>query len=107
MKRDTPISSPTRELQQNKKETNIFVAYQEIKSKNLALKASTFTQFWKQTATSQHRLLLAFDLEKGRMQIAFLEPKVSKPWIVDDHKKSILSFDTDTIHTIDQMDLHK
>ena len=37
----------------------------------------------------------------------FLEPKVPQPRTKNDYKQTIFSFDTKTIHPIDQMDLHK
>ena len=52
-------------------------------------------------------LLSNFDIEKGKMQTAFLELKVTNPRTADDYTKSIFSFDADLIHPIDQIDLHK
>jgi hypothetical protein len=51
---------------------SIFEKYELIKKKNQTLTSSTCAQFWKQTSTAQHRLLYAFDTEKGRMHMAFL-----------------------------------
>lgn len=84
-----------------------FSIYKEIKAKNQALKATTFSQFWKKTTTSQHRLLSSFDIEKRRIQVSFLKPKFSHPILVDDHKNPIFSFNIDMIHPIDKMDFHK
>ena len=52
---------------------NIFARYKEIKKNNEALKATTYSEFWKQTATTQHRLLSTFDTEKGQFQLTFLD----------------------------------
>ena len=51
---------------------NIFSNFLEIKQKNETLKSNVYNQFWKQTSTSQHRLLSTFDSEKGKIQMAFL-----------------------------------
>lgn len=66
-----------------------------------------YIQFWKQTSTSQHRLLSAFDSEKGRMEMAFLQAHLTFPKSPFDYKKTMISFDTSQIHPIDQMDMHR
>jgi len=43
------------------KEEITFDTFMEIKIRNEILKKSTYAQFWKQGATSQGRLLSAFD----------------------------------------------
>lgn len=75
--------------------------YKEIKKRNEALKASTYLQFWKQTSTSKHRLLSAFDTKKGKMQIAILQPKITHPKSADDYTKSMFYFDANLTHPID------
>lgn len=100
-------SSQIGELHQNHKEKSIFTIYKEIKHRNEALKASTYTWFWKKTSSTQHRKLSSFDTEKGNMQIAFLEPKVTHPRSANDYTKSIFTFDTNLIHPIDQIGLHE
>lgn len=44
---------------------SIFTRYKEIKLKNEALKASTYSKFCKQTVTTQRRFLSSFELAKG------------------------------------------
>ena len=83
---DTHVSSPKGDMEHRKKDQNIFSIYKEIKAKNQALKATTFSQFWKQTTTTQHRLLSAFDAEKRKMQVSFLEPKFAQPRSENDYK---------------------
>jgi hypothetical protein len=51
---------------------SIFEKYEMIKKKNQTLTSSTCAQFSKKTSTAQHRMLSAFDTEKGRMHMAFL-----------------------------------
>jgi len=62
------------------KDVNIFSKYMEIKQKNETFKAHMYNQFWKQTSTSQHILLSAFESGKGRMQLAFLQAQVPFPF---------------------------
>jgi hypothetical protein len=86
---------------------SIFEKYEMIKKKNQTLTNNTYSQFWKQTSTTQHRLLSAFDTEKGRMHLAFLQAQVSQPKEITDYKRSTIIFDTKQVHPADQMDLHR
>jgi hypothetical protein len=52
---------------------SIFEKYEMIKKKNQTLTNSTYSQFWKKTSTTQHRLLSSFDTDKGRIHLAFLQ----------------------------------
>jgi len=79
----------------------------QIKQKNETLKANTYAQFWKYTSTSQHRLLTAFDSEKRRMKMAFLQAQVPSPKTFVDYKKTMFSFDAKIINPIDQMDMNR
>ena len=88
-----PKTPQTRDLAQDTAEPNIFSKYMEIKKRNEMLKATTYTQLWKKTTTSQHRLLSTCDTENGKMQIAFLEAKVPTLRTLVDYKKSVFSFD--------------
>lgn len=87
--------------------TNIFSTFLEIKQNNGCLKSQVYSHFWKQTSTSQHRLLSTFNSERGRMQMAFLQAQILFPISTTDYKKTIFSFDVNQIHPIDQMDLHR
>ena len=80
---------------------SIFEKYDLIKKKNQMLTSSTYAQFWKQTSTTQHRLLSAFDTEKGRMQMAFLQAQVPHPKAITDYKRSTLEFDAKQVHLAD------
>ena len=71
------------------------------------LKTNTYNQFWKQKSSSQSRLLSAFDSEKGRMRMAFLEAQVTEPKGAADYKKTSFEFNAKGIHPIDQMEMHK
>lgn len=64
---ENPDTTQTSELIQGQMETSIFDKYKEIKRRNELLKVNTYDQFRKQTSSTQHKLLSAFDTEKGRM----------------------------------------
>jgi hypothetical protein len=85
----------------------IFEKYELIKKKNQTLTSSTYAQFRKQTSTAQHRLLSAFDTEKGRMHMAFLQAQVPDPKVISDYKRATFEFQAKDVHPADQMDLHK
>jgi hypothetical protein len=88
-------------------ESNIFDKYKQIKQRNELLNNNTYAQFWKQTSTAQHRLLSSFDIERGRMQMAFLQAQVPHPKTVADYKKTSFEFDVKDVHPVDQMDMHR
>jgi hypothetical protein len=66
----------------------IFEKYELIKKKNQTLTSSTYAQFRKQSSTTQHRLLSAFDTEKGRMHMAYLQAQVPDPKVISDYKRA-------------------
>jgi len=68
------------------KEETIFYTFREINIKNEMLKKITYAKFWKKSYTSQGRLLSAFDLEKGKMHMAFLEAQIVEPKTFADYK---------------------
>jgi hypothetical protein len=86
---------------------NIFEKYNLIKKKNEMLTNNTYAQFWKQTSTTHHRLLSAFDIEKGRMHMAFLQAQVPHPKAVSDYKRATFEFNVKEVHSANQMDMHK
>jgi len=59
------------------KEETVFDTFRDIKMRNEMLKKSTYAQFWKKSATAQGKLLSAFNSEKGKMHMAFLEAQIS------------------------------
>jgi hypothetical protein len=97
------INQPT----QGAAKLSIFEKYDMIKKKNESLASNTYAQFWKKTSKAHHRLLSAFDTEKGRMYMAFLQAQVPHPKKISDNKRSTLEFDAKAIHPADQMDLHR
>jgi hypothetical protein len=97
----------TSQPSQGSAKLSIFEKYDLIKKKNEMLTNNTYAQFWKQTSTTQHRLLSAFDTEKGRMHMEFLQAQVPHPKEITDYKRSTFEFDTKEVHPADQMDLHR
>jgi type IV secretory pathway VirD2 relaxase len=55
----------------------------------------------------QHRLLSTFDIEKGRMHMAFLQAQVPHPKEISDYNRSTFEFDIKEVHPADQMDMHR
>jgi hypothetical protein len=86
---------------------SIFEKYDLIKKKNQTLTNNTYAQFWKQTSTAQQKLLFAFDTEKGRMHMAFLQAQVPDPKAITDYKRETFEFHTRDVHPADQVDLHR
>jgi hypothetical protein len=66
---------------------SIFEKCDLIKKKNQTLTTSTYAQFWKKTSTAQHQLLSAFDTEKGRMHMEFLQAQVLDPKVITNYKR--------------------
>jgi hypothetical protein len=85
----------------------IFEKYELIKKKNQTLTSSTYAQFQKQSSTAQHRLLSAFDTERGRMHMAFLQAQVPDPKVISDYKRATFKFQEKDVHPADLMGLHK
>jgi hypothetical protein len=79
----------------------IFEKYELIKKKNQTLTNSTYAQFRKQSSTAQHRLLSAFDTEKGRMHMAYLQAQVLDPKVILDYKRATFEFQAKDVHPAD------
>jgi hypothetical protein len=101
---DSPTDAPPRKTGPK---LGMFEKYDLIKKKNQTLTTSTYAQFQKQSSTAQHRLLSAFDTEKGRMHMAFLQAQVPDPKVISDYKRATFEFQAKDVHPADQMDLHK
>jgi hypothetical protein len=101
---DSPLDTPP---SKTGPKLGIFEKYDLIKKKNQTLTSSTYAQFQKQSSTAQHRLLSAFDTEKGRMHMAYLQAQVPDPKVISDYKRATFEFQAKDVHPADQMDLHK
>ena len=58
------------------KEKDIKDRYKEINLRNEKLKDKTSVQYFKHTLANQSRLMSAFDIKKGKMQVSFMQPTV-------------------------------
>jgi hypothetical protein len=52
-------------------------------------------------------MLSAFNTEKGRMHMAFLQAQVPDPKVITDYKRATFEFQTKDMHLANQMDLHR
>jgi len=81
--------------------------YKEIKARNEQLKAQTYAKYLKMAPTNQTRLMSAFDIKEGKMQMSFLKPIVQQPKSMADYLKTNFEVLARDIHPIDQIELHK
>jgi hypothetical protein len=100
----SPLDTPPR---RTGPKLGIFEKYDLIKKKNQTLTSNTYAQFQKQSSTTHHRLLSAFDTEKGRIHMVFLQAQVPDPKVISDYKRATFDFQEKDVHPVDQMDLHK
>lgn len=61
----------------------------------------------KQSATAQGKLISAFDSEKGKMHMAFLEALTTERKTLADYKQTFVEFDARNVHPIDQLEIYK
>jgi hypothetical protein len=101
---DSPMDTPP---SKTRPKLGTVEKYELIKKKNQTLTSSTYAQFQKQSSTTQHRILSAFDTEKGRMHMAYLQAQVPDPKVISDYKRATFEFQAKDVHLADQMDLHK
>jgi hypothetical protein len=101
---DSPLDTPP---SKTGPQLGIFEKYDLIKKRNQSLTSSSYAQFQKQSSTAQHRLLSAFDTEKGRMHMAYLHALVPDPKVISDYKRTTFVFQAKDVHPADQMDMHK
>jgi hypothetical protein len=80
------------QLGKTRPKLSIFEKYDLIKKNNQTLTNSTYAQFWKQTSTTQHRLLSTFDTKKGIIHMAFLQAQVPDPKVITDYKRETFEF---------------
>jgi hypothetical protein len=102
--RDSPLDNPP---SKTGPQLGIFEKYDLIKKRNQSLTSSTYAQFQKQSSTAQHRLLSAFDTEKGKMHMAYLHALIPDPKVISDYRRTTFEFQAKDVHPADQMDMHK
>ena len=93
--------APTGQSQDIKEE------YKEIKERNERLKVQSYAHYLKMAPTNQTRLMSAFDIKEGKMQMSFLKPTIQQPRSMADYLKIDFEVLAKDIHPIDQIQLHK
>lgn len=58
------------------KEKDIKDRFKEIKTRNEKFKVETYAKYLKLTPPNQTRLMSAFDIKEGKMQVSFFQPIV-------------------------------
>lgn len=89
------------------KDQDIKERYKEIKARNERFKAQTYAQYLKLTPTNQTRLMSAFEIKEGKLQMTFMKPTTQQPKTTSDFKRVDFEVLTRDIHPIDQIELHK
>jgi len=88
------------------KDQDIKERYKGIKGRNERFKAQTYAQYLKMTPTYQTRLMSAFDVKEGKMQMT-IKPTTRQPRTTSDFKKVDFEVLARDIYPIDQIELHK
>lgn len=57
--------------------------------------------------TNQTRLMLAYDIKEGKMQMRFFKPKLHQPQLITDYLKTDFDIMAKDIHPLDQIELLK
>jgi hypothetical protein len=96
--RDSPLDTPP---SKTGPQLGIFEKYDLIKKRNQSLTSSTYAQFQKQSSTTQHRLLSAFDTEKGKMHMAYLHALIPDPKVISDYRRTTFEFQAKDVHPAD------
>ena len=89
------------------KDQDIKERYKEIKLRNERLKAQTYAQYLKLTATNQKRLMSAFDIKQGNLQMTFVNSIAQHPKKTSDFKRVDFEVLARDINPIDNIELHK
>lgn len=91
----------------NDRDREIKDGFKEIKMRNEKLKAESYAQYFKFTPPNQSRLMLAFYIKEGKMQMSFIKPIVQQPRTSADFKKIDFEVLARDIHPIDKIEFHK
>ena len=81
--------------------------YKEIKVENERLRAQIYAHYLKMAPTNQTRLMSAFDVKEGKMQMTFMKRTTQQPRSIADYLKTNFEELAKDIHLIDQIELHK
>jgi len=75
--------------------------------RNEKLKAETYAQYFKHSSPNQSRVMSAFDIEEGKMQMSYIHPTTPQPKSTTDYKKANFEVLAKDIHLVDQIEFHK
>lgn len=81
--------------------------YKDIKARNGRLKPHTYAQYLNMALTKNTRLMSAYDVKQGKMQMEFVKPTIQQPRTTFDFRKIDFEVLAKDIHPIDQIELHK
>lgn len=71
------------------------------------MKVDTYAQYFKHTPANQSKLMSAFDIKAGKMQVSFLQPTVQQPKTLTDYKKTDFEVLSRDVHPIGRIEFHK
>lgn len=71
--------------------------------RNEKLKDEKYAQFFKHSAPNQSRIMSAFDIEEGKMQMSYMNPTVPQPKSTTNYKKATFEVLEKDIHYVDQI----
>lgn len=77
--------------------------YKDIKARNERLKAQTYAQYLKMAPTNHTRLMSAYDVKEGKMQMTIVKLTTQQPRIATDFKKIDFEVLAEDIHPINQI----
>lgn len=77
--------------------------FKEINMRNENLKGETYAKYLKLTPPNQTRLMSAFDIKAGKMEVSHFHPTLQQPKSSRDYKKTSFEVLARGIHPIDQI----
>lgn len=83
------------------KDQDIRERYKGIKARNERLKAQTYSQYLKMAPNNQRRLMSAYGVKEGKMQMTFMKPTTQQPRSAADYKKIDFGVLLKDIHPIE------
>jgi len=75
--------------------------FKEIKARNKPLRIQVYNQYLKMAPTNQNRLMSAYDIKEGKMQMSLFKPKVQQPQTAADYLQTNFEVMAKDIHPLD------
>jgi len=82
-------------------------AFTDIKPRNEPVKYQLYNQLLRMTPTNQQRLMVAYDIQDGKMTLSHFRPIMQQPQLATDYIRTNLEVLSKDIHPMDQIELHK